>query len=586
MKRLFSAAVCCLIIIFALFGGLAPAYAENGMIGESVGNAGALADGIIEYKVGSTGAGNVREWIENELSENAGVMSDWYVIALAQSGKDYDFSSYTASLRAYISENGIPSAVTRQRIALSLIACGCFDDPFVVSTANDSIGKQGIMSWIFGLHLLGNGCKSDEYTASAVIDMLLSLRLSDGGWALMGSSSDVDVTAMALTALAPYYEKNGSVKTAVDEALTLLSGKQLSDGGFKGFGAENPESTSQVIVALSSLGLDASTDSRFIKDGKTLFDGVLRFRLESGAFCHSPGGDANESASYQALCAFISAERCAKKLSPLFVFRSGYIPGDISDPDETSQAEETSYPDETSHSDETSFQDSTEISVTSDTAESVAGESISEEISPESSDESEEKSAYGYKLWASLTVLGAASAVCIILWICKKRHFKNFIFVLLIALLAIAAILTVNFRSTEDYYRDPEPEEASYVGKVTLTIRCDTIVGKADSEYIPSDGTILPATEFSIGENESVFDVLVRAAKKYGIQMENKGSSAHGMTYISGINYLYEFQFGDLSGWIYHVNGVSPSVGCGEYMLHDGDSIEWLYSCELGNDLD
>ena len=57
------------------------------------------------------------------------------------------------------------------------------------------------------------------------------------------------------------------------------------------------------------------------------------------------------------------------------------------------------------------------------------------------------------------------------------------------------------------------------------------------------------------------------------------------MVYISGINYLYEFDFGDLSGWVYHVNGVSPSVGCGEYKLSDGDRIEWLYTCNLGNDL-
>ena len=65
--------------------------------------------------------------------------------------------------------------------------------------------------------------------------------------------------------------------------------------------------------------------------------------------------------------------------------------------------------------------------------------------------------------------------------------------------------------------------------------------------------------------------------------MENAGQ--WDMVYIAGINYLYEFDFGDLSGWIYHVNGSAPSVGCGEYILKDGDRIEWLYTCDLGNDL-
>ena len=57
------------------------------------------------------------------------------------------------------------------------------------------------------------------------------------------------------------------------------------------------------------------------------------------------------------------------------------------------------------------------------------------------------------------------------------------------------------------------------------------------------------------------------------------------MVYISGIGYLYEFDFGDLSGWIYHVNGDTPFMMCSEYKLSDGDVIEWLYTKDLGNDL-
>ena len=123
---------------------------------------------------------------------------------------------------------------------------------------------------------------------------------------------------------------------------------------------------------------------------------------------------------------------------------------------------------------------------------------------------------------------------------------------------------------------------------MTLEIRCDTIVGKSDSEYIPENGTILETTDFEIEDGDTVFDILTEAAQTYGIQMENKGStgSAHGMVYIAGINYIYEFDFGDLSGWVYHVNGITPSRNCGEYVLSDGDEIQWLYTCELGRDLD
>ena len=57
------------------------------------------------------------------------------------------------------------------------------------------------------------------------------------------------------------------------------------------------------------------------------------------------------------------------------------------------------------------------------------------------------------------------------------------------------------------------------------------------------------------------------------------------MVYIEGIAYLYEFDYGDLSGWIYHINGAVPSVGCGKYILSDGDRVEWLYTLDLGEDV-
>ena len=68
--------------------------------------------------------------------------------------------------------------------------------------------------------------------------------------------------------------------------------------------------------------------------------------------------------------------------------------------------------------------------------------------------------------------------------------------------------------------------------------------------------------------------------QKEGIPFEHNSSY-----YISGIDNLYEFQFGDLSGWMYLVNGETPSVGCGEYKLSDGDTVQWLYTCDIGNDL-
>ncbi|MBQ9471715.1 MAG: DUF4430 domain-containing protein, partial [Ruminococcus sp.] len=64
--------------------------------------------------------------------------------------------------------------------------------------------------------------------------------------------------------------------------------------------------------------------------------------------------------------------------------------------------------------------------------------------------------------------------------------------------------------------------------------------------------------------------------------IDNTG--AQGAAYIAGINYLYEFDYGDLSGWMYRVNGVLPEVGCQSYTVSDGDEIEWLYTTNIGKD--
>ena len=91
-------------------------------------------------------------------------------------------------------------------------------------------------------------------------------------------------------------------------------------------------------------------------------------------------------------------------------------------------------------------------------------------------------------------------------------------------------------------------------------------------------------TEFKIADGDTVYDILLEATAEHKIHLETNGSS-EGI-YVEGIGNIYEFDFGELSGWVYHVNGQSPSVSCGEYELSDRDSIEWLYSCELGKDVE
>ena len=81
------------------------------------------------------------------------------------------------------------------------------------------------------------------------------------------------------------------------------------------------------------------------------------------------------------------------------------------------------------------------------------------------------------------------------------------------------------------------------------------------------------------------FDVLQRVCRDNAIHMESNWTPVYNSAYVEGINNLYEFDVGSLSGWMYNVNGWYPNYGCSRYQLKDGDVVEWCYTCDLGYDL-
>lgn len=125
----------------------------------------------------------------------------------------------------------------------------------------------------------------------------------------------------------------------------------------------------------------------------------------------------------------------------------------------------------------------------------------------------------------------------------------------------------------------------------TLTIMCNTILDNMDQfdesklEVLPEDGVILAKKKVTFHEGESVFDVLLRETQDEKIHMEFVSTPIYNSNYIEGINNIYEFDCGELSGWMYKVNGWFPNYGCSRYVLQDGDKIEWVYTCDLGRDV-
>ena len=125
----------------------------------------------------------------------------------------------------------------------------------------------------------------------------------------------------------------------------------------------------------------------------------------------------------------------------------------------------------------------------------------------------------------------------------------------------------------------------------TLSVRCDTILDnmsdfdKDKTSIVPSDGVILGETEVVFYEGETVFNLLRREMKKNKIHMEFNEVPMYGSAYIEGIANIYEFDCGELSGWMYKVNDWFPNYGCSRYKLKEHDKVEWIYTCDLGRDI-
>ena len=492
MFQRFFALLCALLLAFSLTADAEPS--------------------ILDFKTAQSGAG---DWVTTGLPDLMGRGGEWYAIALAQAG-GYDLSACRAALEDYVTSTKVRSATTRQKLALTLLALGSEHD-FIATTLTDSIGKQGVMSWAWGLHLLNNGCTGPDYTAGEVIQTLLSLRKADGGWAITGAVSDPDATAMVLQGLAPHWD-DGEVTAAIEGAVELLSQMQLPSGGFASYGIENAESAAQVIIALCALGIDP-TDARFVKNGVSPLDALRAFRLADGSYAHEKGGAYNENATAQAFLAEAAYARFKGGEGSIFLLDGDVQTGEI-------------------------------------------------------------KAQMSYREAAVVVIAGAAVLACIVLMVTGKRHWKNFLAILIMAAALVAFVFTTDFQTAEDYY-STAVTKTDAIGTVTLTIRCDKVAGKAG--HIPADGVILADAELPIAQGDTVYTVLTDAARAHGIHMEASG--AQGMMYIHGIGNIYEFDFGDLSGWLYSVNGETFSVGVDQYVLSPGDRVEFNYTLELGRDI-
>ena len=292
---------------------------------------GALAAEVAAAQQAERGIADNQPLLTEDAFPAGSSVSDWTALALARAGIADDYAGYLARLQACVerqyAENGSlhdVKATEYHRIALTVAALG--GDPASFGTKSDGtaidlvaegtynwqgddLGGQGLNGWIFALltmDAVGAEVPADaRYSRQDMLDAIVSAQLPDGGFSLGGGTMDVDITAMALQALAPYREQYQEV---IDAALNALSAAQTVTGGFESWGAQSSESCAQVILALTALDIDPVEDGRFQKNQRNVVVALMDFRLSDGGFAHEKDGPLDAMACEQAMQALTAME--------------------------------------------------------------------------------------------------------------------------------------------------------------------------------------------------------------------------------------------------------------------------------------
>ena len=287
---------------------------------------------------------------KNLLTGNEGfsagtAICDWTAIAYKEFGIEDDFGGYLSELEQkvteeYAAEGELDStkATEWHRTILVVTALGGDATAFgtypdgtkinlvadgIYDYINEDLANQGINGFIYALLALDCGNyeipAGSRYTRESIIESLIAEQHDDGSFGF-GERSDVDMTAMALHALAPYSD-DAEIKKVIDEGIAFLSSAQNGDGSFSGMDSKTSESISQVIIALCANGIDPKADERFIKHETSVYDALFDFRQKDKTFSHTLDFEKGDAlATDQAMIAFMALINFENGKSGAFIF--------------------------------------------------------------------------------------------------------------------------------------------------------------------------------------------------------------------------------------------------------------------------
>ena len=446
------------------------------------------------------------------------------------------------------------------------------------------VSEQGNNGTAFALIALDSGNYYDDATGNtarnAWIKSLCDAQISDGAWGIDADfpGSNVDMTAMVVQALAPYYSTNANVKAAVDKALNWLSDEYKATGDYG-----SSESAAQVIVALSALNIDAKTDSRFQYNGVSVLSNFLSYAdTNSKGFLHDKEANStvNQMASEQAAYTLVAYDRYVNGGKRLYDM-SDVVKRENADAQAVIDMIAAIGPvDEYSYNaiaearnayDKLSAED--QAKVTNYNTLTAAETSYKAILKQKQTDQYKALKAHYDDLLNDKTKKYGTAA--------KKK----------LASILQQAQTDMNAaesceRVMDIYNKAIYDLDAVKPGDIEVTFR---LIGALEAtqdvdlttdSYLPEYVTWVPTTTYALQENATVYDLFTEAMSDAGLRYigaeSNYVSTIYAPSCLGGYA-LSEFTNGKKSGWMYTVNGTHPNQGLKNWTLKDGDVVIWHY---------
>ncbi len=475
--------------------------------------------------------------------------ADWAAYCYARLNGADGAEKYASSVEKHIAELSEGGAFVRpteyQRSAICIAVTGGDASQAVRLGAFDCdfLDKQGFNAYIWALIAINvTGLEAPENavnTADSLTEYIISQQHDDGSFSLFGDNGDVDITAAAVYALCGTDVPGAS--RAAERGAEWLSGFET----YSTMGVRNCESTAQAVMALSAAG--------YTEKALSAASQLEEYHREGG-YAHLPDGEINSMATAQAMEALTALE-LAERGESLFGKFANSQTGD-----NTSEITENA-------------------AVTSET-------SSEQPETTQAADAADNGVFNGTHIKIIISGLsGAGALVCVIFFAVKRRKMLIPAAVLLAAL--SGGVWLLDIRTADEYYAQ------SVTGGLHVTFSADCLAALDDmdsidedvnpADVIPPDGIVIAQCGLSLPEGASAFDALTSAARAQKVRVDYTGGM-YG-TYVRSIGYISEFGFGELSGWMYRVNGKFPDTSASNYVLSEGDVVEFVYTCDLGRDV-